>query len=584
MFASAASGDDVELWHVWNVLTGRKVAILRGPLDHRPSLSFAPDGRALAITAPDNTVRIWDLATGAENVRFRGHSDEVLSVSFSPDGQMLATGGADGDVKLWGVATRPGPEGPKMAIGGEKATFRGRSGGVLTMSFSPDGRTLAAGSSDCSIRFWDVLTGREIAMARGHSDEVLSMSFSPDGRTLATVGSGHQARLWDVATGRETTALWIPDQLVLRLPSAGRVAIHEIRRVVEPGPFVPGTRCRTSSVGIGFSLDGRVLVSSGTENIVHLRCQDPVALIAPREATRLTGHRLEGFTAVPLDASTYRPTQHLRASKGFSFRPAQPVTPDLNPYLRPSWNEWHSHHWVSGARRGQAKDLYRLALIREREGKDAKARRLHQEAAAVTDPTQKKWAGRSQWRLDHVRWLVAWQPAFKQAHACFASGLYEEGLAVYGTAKGLSDRDRERLACALIADLGTRLSRVSGSPVAAGFVDARFRLLVEHGPAGAALYNAVGLIMEAEAKPTKAVRYYERAIALNPEHAEAHCRLARILQERSRFKEAISHYEKALSFARDDVYLWRSAAFPLFQLLRIDGQKEKAIDVVGRWM
>ena len=62
------------------------------------SLAFSPDGRRLATSSEDQTVRLWDVETGQEVLTLRGHADIVPTVTFSPDGNQLATAGADGIV------------------------------------------------------------------------------------------------------------------------------------------------------------------------------------------------------------------------------------------------------------------------------------------------------------------------------------------------------------------------------------------------------------------------------------------------------------------------------------------------------
>jgi WD40 repeat protein len=87
-----------------------------------------------------------------------GHSDDVKSVAFSPDGKILASGSRDNTIKLWDVATR-------RLI----ATLTGHSFGVISVAFSPDGKILVSGSSDRTIKLWDVATRRLIATLTGHS-------------------------------------------------------------------------------------------------------------------------------------------------------------------------------------------------------------------------------------------------------------------------------------------------------------------------------------------------------------------------------------------------------------------------------
>ena len=80
------------------------------------------------------------------------------------------------------------------------------SNAVYSVSFSPDGRTLASGEVG-GIKLWDVATGENIAILRGHTIGVNSVSFSSDGRTLASGGANVTIYLWDVATGENIATL-----------------------------------------------------------------------------------------------------------------------------------------------------------------------------------------------------------------------------------------------------------------------------------------------------------------------------------------------------------------------------------------
>jgi hypothetical protein len=108
-------------------------------------------------------------------------------VAFSPDGKILASGSADDTIKLWVVAN-----------GRESATLRGHKDSITSVAFSPDGKILASGSDDKTIRIWDVETGQTICMLRRHEDAITSVAFFPDGRTLASGSDDDSIILWGV--------------------------------------------------------------------------------------------------------------------------------------------------------------------------------------------------------------------------------------------------------------------------------------------------------------------------------------------------------------------------------------------------
>jgi WD40 repeat protein/Leucine-rich repeat (LRR) protein len=316
------AADEIRLWAV---ATAKSTAVIKSDAGTVWSVTFSPDGKTLASSHQDGTVKLWGVATGMNIATHAGHTSLwdppcvplAFPLAFSPDGKCLASGGGPvknrakgygvtGEIKLWDVTrgrARLGRSSGKMQMPTSSAardqqaefnlhperflsrlkeerqtlsdqaerasltptrTLHGHAGlGCFTnifavpfsLSFSPDGKTLASGGSR-TIELWDVATGTNITTFR--SEQIVhAVAFSPDGKTVAAgsapwasdeKGKTGRITLLDLATRKATATLnshswgvlsvaFSPDGSTLASGHAeGTVTLWELPAAAASGP------------------------------------------------------------------------------------------------------------------------------------------------------------------------------------------------------------------------------------------------------------------------------------------------------------------------------------------------------------
>lgn len=203
---------------VWDTRTGEIARTIRGEIgDGLDGSLFAAalsaDDRYLAVggwlagSLPDrDAVRVHDFKTGEVKALFWGHANVVQALAFSRDGKHLASGSADHTIRVWDMDQLR-----------DVHVLKGHTDQVAGLDFSPDGRRLVSGGFDDTVRLWEVSSGMLIKPMKGHTDDVYAVAFSPDGRYIASGSKDTTIRLWDAMTGDPVKVLATQGRNVTRL-------------------------------------------------------------------------------------------------------------------------------------------------------------------------------------------------------------------------------------------------------------------------------------------------------------------------------------------------------------------------------
>jgi len=293
-----ASDDDTAI--LWDTETGTKLRVFQGHTNGVQAVAFSPNGRQIVTGSYDKTAILWDVGTGTNLRVFEGHIGIVTSVAFSPDGRHVLAGGS-----VWRYSTpdptvgRPGTAVLWDASTGVKLrTFKGHNSGITSVTFSPNGRYVLTGSTDCTAILWDAGTGSKLRRfeGHGHNQRVTSVAFSPDGRHILTGSRGGEtAILWDAKTGRKIRAF------------AGHNGITSVE-------FSPNGR----QVVTGSAYDTTILwdTETGTKVRVFQGHTDDVAF-SPNGRQIVTGGGFRDGTAILWNAKT---GTKLQAFEGLTAR------------------------------------------------------------------------------------------------------------------------------------------------------------------------------------------------------------------------------------------------------------------------
>jgi WD40 repeat protein/energy-coupling factor transporter ATP-binding protein EcfA2 len=265
---------------------------------------FSADGRHLVASGISGVVTVWDLTTDAPPLALRGHGGEVSAVAFSPDGRLVAGAGDDGTVRIWD--RRGGNPQPVRAL-------PLGAGPARAVAFSPDGRHLAAGSGDGPVKIWELSSpATPPEVLSGHEGTVWNIDYSPDGRLLASASADQTVRIWSpdgttpplvlrAGDGTVETVAFSPDGRRIASGHSGSDTIRVWNAAAGDGEDPLLLHGHSGPVwSVAFSPDGRRLLSGSGDGT--LRIWDPSH---PGDPRVLDGHTGAAWAvAVSADGNT----------------------------------------------------------------------------------------------------------------------------------------------------------------------------------------------------------------------------------------------------------------------------------------
>ncbi|MBM4073399.1 MAG: WD40 repeat domain-containing protein [Planctomycetes bacterium] len=261
----------------WDV-AGKKERVRGQGHDGRGVLALAisPDGkRAASGGFNDKRIIIWNIATGKPLAVLTGHQQRIIAVHFSPDGKKIISASVEGDIKVWD------------AIKGKQiGELFGKIRDLSKAELSSDGKTLARlpGARDAAVNLWDVAGDKETLALKGLNDlhGGSPAAFSPNGKWLAAASGGNRPRvmLWDIATGKQVKTIplttsnthslaFSPDSNLLATghDAAAHIQLWDLNTGKAVATFVGHTGMIEA---LAFAPDGLTLISGARDQRIRL--------------------------------------------------------------------------------------------------------------------------------------------------------------------------------------------------------------------------------------------------------------------------------------------------------------------------
>jgi serine/threonine protein kinase/Tol biopolymer transport system component len=211
---------------------------------------------------------LWLALQESRGTQLIGHERAVNCVAVTPDGRHAVSGSSDMTLRVWDLAS-----------GQEVQGLTGHERPVLSVAVTPDGKYVVSGSSDKTVRVWELATGKQVRRFTGHQDPVWTVAVTPDGKYVVSGSEDKTVRLWDLATGKQvrqftahegpvwTVAVTPDGKYVVSGSEDKTVRLWDLATGKEVGRFT-GHEGAVRSVAV--TPDGKYVVSGSEDKTVRL--------------------------------------------------------------------------------------------------------------------------------------------------------------------------------------------------------------------------------------------------------------------------------------------------------------------------
>ena len=246
-------------------------AVLRGMAGFMIAVSLESCAQSLSTSSTSAPTPIpTDRRPGIVYYTYRGHTGRILTLAWSPNGKYIASGSLDNTVQIWASS---------LSEHLQPYIYRGHTAGVQAVAWSPDSNRIASGSQDKTVQVWDALNGGNVVTYTGHTEFVNTVAWSPDGKYIASGSADNTVRVWEVATGKQmyvyrghsasvNSIVWSPDSQQIASGSSDKtVQILD----ATTGNHKYTYRGHTDTVSsVSWSPDGKYIVSGSFDKTVQV--------------------------------------------------------------------------------------------------------------------------------------------------------------------------------------------------------------------------------------------------------------------------------------------------------------------------